>query len=82
MDIGILNIPSGLKNKLSNVLEGGSFLKIRKEIPFAYPCANYMETILSIPRVKSTLESIVNEYYGHQIENIKKVIQKKKLNQF
>lgn len=72
MDIGILNIPSGLKNKLSNVLEGGSFLKIRKEIPFAYPCANYMETILSIPRVKSTLESIVNEYYGHQIENIKK----------
>lgn len=72
MDIGILNIPSDLKNKLSNVLEGGSFLKTRKEIPFAYPCENYMEAILSIPRVKSTLESIVNEYYGHQIEDIYK----------
>jgi Zn-dependent protease with chaperone function len=32
-----------------------------------------MELILSFPRVKSTIESIVNDYYGHQIENIKKV---------
>lgn len=72
MDIGILNIPSDLKNKLANVLEGNSFFKTENKLPFAYPCDNYIETILSIPRVKSTLESIVNKFYGHQIESIKK----------
>lgn len=71
-DIGILNIPNDLKNKLANVLEGGSFFKTRNELPFAYPCESYLEAILYIPRVKSTLESIVNDCYGHQIESIKK----------
>lgn len=60
------------QDKLTNFLEGNSFFKIKNELPFAYPCESYLETILSIPRVKSTLESIVNDYYGHQIENIKK----------
>lgn len=74
MDIGKQNITSDLKNKLASVLEGSSFFMTRNEIPFAYPCENYVETILSIPRVKSTLELIVNGFYGHQIENIKKEI--------
>lgn len=62
-----------LQNKLTDVLEGNSFFKTKDELPFAYPCQNYMELILSIPGVKNTLESIVDDYYGHQIENIKKV---------
>jgi len=45
---------------------------MKNEFPFAYPCENYVETILSIPRVKNALESIVNEFYGHQIVSIKK----------
>ena len=72
MDVGILNIPSGLKNKLANVLECGSFFKTKDELPYAYPCNNYIETILSIPKVKETLGAIVDKYYGHQLEGIKK----------
>lgn len=59
-------------NNPSYMLEGYSFFKTENKLPFAYPCDNYIETILSIPRVKRTLESIVNKFYGHQIESIKK----------
>lgn len=68
-DSSILGI---LQNEQTNASEGNSLFKTKNELPFAYPCENYMETILSIPRVKSMLESIVNDYYGHQIESIKK----------
>lgn len=57
---------------LSKILERYSFSNKKDELSFAYPSENYMETILSIPKVKSTLESIVNEYYGHQLEDFKK----------
>lgn len=72
MDVGILNIPSGLKNKLAKVLEGGSFFNAKNEIPFAYPCENYVENVLSIPQVKDVLETVADKYYGHQLEDIKK----------
>lgn len=66
------NILQTLHRDLVDVLEGNSFFKAKNELSFAYPCENYLEAILSIPRVKSTLESIVKEFYGHQIESIKK----------
>ena len=66
------NILQTLHHDLVDVLEGNSFLKIKNEIPFVYPCDNYIETILSIPKVKKALETIVNNYYGYQLEDIKK----------
>ena len=56
----------------TDVWEGNSFFKTKSELPFAYPCDNYIETILSIPIVKETLETIVNNDYGYQLEDIKK----------
>ena len=54
------------------MLEGNSFFKMKNELLFAYPCENYVETILSIPKIKETLGAIVDKYYGHQLEGIKK----------
>lgn len=67
-----VDIPLNLRNRMQDVWEGESFFKTKNELPFAYPCDNYIETILSIPKVKEALETIVNNYYGYQLEDIKK----------
>ena len=67
-----VGISQKLQNKLSRILEGYSFSYKKDGLPFAYPCDNGMESILSIPKVKDTLEAVVDKFYGYQLEDIKK----------
>ena len=67
-----VDIAHSLQYILNYTQEGKSFFKSKSELPFAYPCANYIETLLSIPIVKEALETIVDKYYGFQLKDIKK----------
>lgn len=67
-----VGISQKLQDKLSIILEGNSFSNKKNGLPFAYPCDNGIESILSNPKVKGALETVVNKYYGYQLEYIKK----------
>jgi len=67
-----ISIPEFLQDKLLKIFEGHSFSNKRDELPFAYPCDNGIESILSISKVKDALEVVVDKYYGYQLEDIKK----------
>lgn len=71
MNINI-SIPESLQDKLIKILEGHSFSNRRNGLPFACPCDNGIESILSISKVKDALEVIVDKYYGYQLEDFKK----------
>lgn len=71
MDINAY-IPQNLQDKLFKILEGHSFSNKKDGLPFACPCNNDIESILSIPKVKDTLEAVVDKYYGYQLEDITK----------
>ncbi|MBQ9230627.1 MAG: M48 family metalloprotease [Prevotella sp.] len=44
--------------------------KLVKKPDYAYPCDNYLETILENKYTQQTLQSIINKYYGEQLEEI------------
>lgn len=71
MNINI-SIPESLQDKLIKILEGHSFSNRRNGLPFACPCDNGIESILSISKVKDALEVMVDKYYGYQLEDFKK----------
>lgn len=39
-------------------------------LPYAYPCENYIKTILSNKLVRKALQGTIDRYYSHQIEDI------------
>lgn len=65
-----------LKSKSSQILKSAKtskFLSQEEEIPlpYAYPCDNYMDSILSNGFVRKTLQMFADKYCKEQIQNIK-----------
>lgn len=65
-----------LKSKASQIVESvkASTLFSQKKdapLPFAYPCDNYMDSILSNGLVRKTLQLFADNYCKEQIQNIK-----------
>lgn len=62
---------SQLRSKAEHVLEfveNSNFFSQKKEkqLPYVYPCDNYLETILSLKPVKKELSKLLNDYYRSQ----------------
>lgn len=60
-----------LKNNAGRIFESAKALDIlsqkkEKQLPYAYPCDNYLETILSLKPVKKELKKLLDEYYKSQ----------------
>lgn len=65
-----------LKSKAEQIVESvktSKLLSQKKEtsLPFAYPCDNYMDSILSNGLVRKTLQLFADKYCKEQIQNIK-----------
>lgn len=65
-----------LKSKAEQVVESvrtSMLLSQKKDapLPYAYPCDNYMDSILSNGLVRKTLQSFADKYCKEQIQNIK-----------
>lgn len=65
-----------LKSKAEQIVESvhtSKLLSKKKEalLPYAYPCDNYMNSILSNRLVRKTLQLFVDKYCEEQIQNIK-----------
>jgi peptidase M48 ste24p len=65
-----------LKSKAEQIVESvkfSKFLSQKKEmsLPYAYPCDNYMDTILSNGLVRKTLQLFADKYCKEQIQKIK-----------
>lgn len=65
-----------LKSKSEQIVESvktSKLLSQKKEVllPYAYPCDNYMNSILSNGLVRKTLQLFVDKYCKEQIQNIK-----------
>lgn len=65
-----------LKSKSEQIVESvktSKLLSRKKEVllPYAYPCDNYMNSILSNRLVRKTLQLFVDKYCKEQIQNIK-----------
>lgn len=65
-----------LKSKAEQIVESvkaSKLLSQKKEapLPYAYPCDNYMDSILSNGLVKKTLQLFADKYCKEQIQNIK-----------
>lgn len=65
-----------LKSKAEQIVESVQTSKLlfqKKEalLPYAYPCDNYMNSILSNGLVRKTLQLFVDKYCKEQIQNIK-----------
>lgn len=54
--------------QLTNTTKSFEFLSPKKEdaLPYAYPCDNYMEKILSLQPVKKEFKKLLNNYYKSQ----------------
>lgn len=65
-----------LKSKAEQIVESvktSKLLSQKKEapLPYAYPCDNYMDSILSNSLVRKTLQLFADKYCKEQIQNIK-----------
>lgn len=65
-----------LKSKAEKIVDSvkaSKFLSQKKEtpLPYAYPCDNYMDAILSNGLVRKTLQLFADKYCKEQIQNIK-----------
>ena len=65
-----------LKKKANQIVDSvkkSNFLGIKKEngLPYAYPCDNYMDSILSNGMVRKTLQLFADKYCKEQIQKIK-----------
>lgn len=65
-----------LKSKALQIVKSvktSKLLSYKKEVPlpYAYPCDNYMDSILSNGLVRKTLQLFVDKYCKEQIQNIK-----------
>ena len=63
-----------LKQKVDLITESAKsfeFLSPKKEnaLPYAYPCDNYLEKILSLHPVKKELKKLLDNYYKSHKEN-------------
>lgn len=70
-----------LKSKALQIVESVKTSKLLSQkkdapLPYAYPCDNYMDSILSNGLVRKTLQLFVDKYCKEQIENIKLTGQK------
>lgn len=59
--------------QFSSSVKDSALLLQKKEVslPYAYPCDNYMDSILSNGLVRKTLQLFVDKYCKEQIQNIK-----------
>lgn len=65
-----------LKSKAEQIVESVKASKLLSQkkdapLPYAYPCDNYMDSILSNGLVKKTLQLFADKYCKEQIQNIK-----------
>ena len=65
-----------LKIKAEQIVESVKTLKLLSQkkdtpLPYAYPCDNYMDSILSNGLVRKTLQLFADKYCKEQIQNIK-----------
>ena len=65
-----------LKSKAEQIVESVKTSKLLSQkkdapLPYAYPCDNYMDSILSNGLVRKTLQLFVDKYCKEQIQNIK-----------
>ena len=60
-------------NQIVDSMKNSNFLGIKKEngLPYAYPCDNYMDSILSNGMVRKTLQLFADKYCKEQIQKIK-----------
>lgn len=63
------------REKFVKITEDLMFLSPQKEasISYAYPCDNYIETILSLQPVKKELKKLLNNYYNSQNINVSNI---------
>lgn len=54
--------------KIKQSAKAFEFLSLKKEkqLPYAYPCDNYLETILSLKPAKKELKKLIDNYYKSQ----------------
>lgn len=69
-----------LKSRVSQIVKSvknSDFLSNKKvaSLPYAYPCDNYIDSILSNVLVRKTLQLFSDKYCKEQIENIKSTVQ-------
>lgn len=67
---GYNNIVNSLGNHVENLME--SFSAEVETLPYAYPCDNYVKSILSNKIIQSQLQKVVDKFYKLQIEDIVK----------
>ena len=65
-----------LKSKVEQIVESVKTSKLLSQkkdapLPYAYPCDNYMDSILSNGLVRKTLQLFADKYCKEQIQNIK-----------
>ncbi len=78
-----MNVSEGygmIKDKAERFIADVSTLKVlsQKEggrLPYAYPCDNYIEFILSFDLVRNALQSFADKYCKEQIQSIRKTAQ-------
>jgi len=65
-----LNAVGNLSNIADATQKRVGLVKLVKKPNYAYPCDNYIETILGNKYTQQALQSIINKYYGEQLGEI------------